>query len=206
MYNTFIFSSMESEIHVIKYGWKSLIRKFSWIWFIQYTMTKSIKLENSINTKNIEKNWDSNSYFPYQCSPLTLTDLLSNRFQIIYLSIKDYKNFSQHLFQLTRSHKNKVLKETFQIIQPPLMLNYCLWIKSISHTDPEIVDVMHCITAFKSVTNSTRDHNWSRPKNFYQQLTHFLNIKFKTISRKKNSIDAPHRPKLEPKDEVTILE
>ena len=34
---------------------------------------------------------------------------------------------------------------------------------------------MHCITAFKSVTNSPRDHNWSRPKNFYQQLTLFLN-------------------------------
>ena len=34
--------------------------------------------------------------------------LLSNRFQIIFMSIKEYANFSQHLFQLTRSIKNKL--------------------------------------------------------------------------------------------------
>ena len=34
--------------------------------------------------------------------------LLSNRFQIIFMSIKEYANFSQHLFHLTRSYKNKL--------------------------------------------------------------------------------------------------
>ena len=34
--------------------------------------------------------------------------LLSNRFQIIFMSIKEYASFSQHLFQLTRSYKNKL--------------------------------------------------------------------------------------------------
>ena len=152
-------------------------------------MTKSLKLENSINTKNIEKkNWDSNPYFPYQCSPLTLTHLLCNRFQIIYSSIKDYKNFSQHLFQLKSSHKNKLLKGTFKSIQPPLILNDCLLIKIYKSHRPwncRCDALHHCI---QSVPNSPRDHHWSRPKNFYQlyqQLTLFLNITFKTISRKK---------------------